>query len=142
MRFYAVGNQYLSSIQQGIQAFHVLGEMAIFYAPRKQLLGASNAEMMYHDWLNNHKTVICLNGGNNAALTDFWYFIHKPDHNTLPYSKFNEDDASMGGMLTSIGIVVPEKIYGIRADDASTWLGLSAWEVELGLRLKKMPTAR
>lgn len=142
MRFYAVGNQYLSSIQQGIQAFHVLGEMAVYYAPRKQLLGASNAEMMYHDWLNNHKTLICLNGGNNAALTDFWYSINNSKNSGLPCAMFKEDEASMGGMLTSVGIVVPEKIYGIKADDASTWIGLTAWEVELGLKLKKMPVAR
>ena len=131
MRFYAVGNQYLSSIQQGIQAFHCLGEMVLEHDFNDQ----------FDDWLSNHKTVICLNGGNNAALTDFWHFLHT-DKNTLPYSKFNEDEASMGGMLTCVGIVVPEKIYSIRPDDASTWIGLTAWEVDLGLRLKKMPTAR
>lgn len=139
MRFYAIGNGYLSSIQHGIQAFHVLGEMAVFYAPRKQLLGPSKAEMDYNAWLNDHKTLICLNGGHDAKLKDLWEFLNVPE-NPYPFAKFHEEN--MGNMLTSIGIVVPETVYGIDLADASTWGTLTPWEVELATRLKRMSTAR
>lgn len=132
MRFYAMGNQYLSSIQQGIQAFHVLGEMV-------SNRGAEDA--IVDEWLHNHKTLICLNGGNNARMQDMWTFLNVPE-NKYPFAKFHEDEQSMGGMLTSIGIIVPETIYGIDLMDASTWGDLTPWEVELATRLKKMPTAR
>ena len=132
MRFYAMGNQYLSSIQQGIQAFHVLGEMV-------SNRGAEHA--MVDEWLHNHKTLICLNGGNNAKMLDMWEFLNSP-HNVYPTARFHEDQESLGGMLTSIGIIVPEIIYGIDLMDASTWGSINAWEVELATRLKRMPTAR
>ena len=132
MRFYAAGNMYLSSIQQGIQAFHCLGEMV---SNRGAEIG------MVDEWLHNHKTLICLNGGNNAKLEDTWEFLNDPQ-NVYPYAKFHEDEQSMGGMLTCVGIIVPKEIYGIDLSDASTWGTLNPWEVELATRLKQMPVAR
>jgi hypothetical protein len=132
MRFYAVGNQYLSSIQQGIQAFHALGDMVSHY-------GAEEA--MVDDWLRNHKTLVCLNGGNNARLNAFYDFVND-DQNPYPFSAFSEDEDSLGGMLTCVGIIVPDKIYKISMDDANTWDGLTPWEIDLAFRLKKMPTAK
>lgn len=141
MRFYAMGNQYLSSIQQGIQAFHCLGEMVNKYPASR--IGEVHANTVFHEWLNDHKTLICLNGGNNAKLTEMWDFLQGAHHkNSYPWALFHEDDASMGGMLTCVGIVVPEEIYGIDIGDASTWGNLTPWEIDLALRLKKMPTAR
>ena len=138
MRFYAVGNQYLSSIQQGIQAFHCLGEMV-------SNRGSENA--MVDEWLHNHKTLICLNGGNNAKLEEFWDFLYISGHkNPYPFAKFHEDEQSLGGMLTCVGIIVPEEIYtadefdlqGFPTDDPK----LNPWEIELATRLKRMPVAR
>ena len=141
MRFYAAGNMYLSSIQQGIQAFHCLGEMVGKYSASR--IGEVHANTVFHEWLNDHKTLICVNGGNNAMLEDLWDFLNVAGYkNSYPWATFHEDKQSMGGMLTCVGIVVPEEIYGIRLDDASTWIGLSPWEVELATRLKKMPLAR
>lgn len=141
MRFYAIGNMYLSSIQQGIQAFHCLGEMFNKYPSSK--VGEVHANTVFHEWLNDHKTLICLNGGNNAKLEDMWDFLQIASYkNSYPWATFHEDEQSMGGMLTCVGIVVPEEVYGIDLSDASTWGSLSTWEVELATRLKKMPTAR
>lgn len=139
MRFYAIGNQYLSSIQQGIQAFHCLGEMVNQYPKDSDCF----ANKVFHEWLTEHKTLICLNGGNNAKLEDMWDFLQIASYkNSYPWATFHEDEQSMGGMLTCVGIVVPEEVYSIDLSDASTWNNLTPWEVELATRLKKMPTAR
>lgn len=137
MRFYSIGNMYLSSIQQGIQAFHCLGEMTIKYdAPELAV------DSKFYDWLDNHKTLICLNGGNNERLNDFYTFLNSSTYNPYPYTKFHEDDASMGGMLTCVGIVVPEQIYNINIDDSTTYQHLTSWQIELYNKIKRMPTAR
>lgn len=122
---------YLSSIQQGIQAFHCLGEMV-------SNRGAEHA--MVDEWLHNHRTLVCLNGGNNESLNKFYSLI--VDNPEYPVAKFHEDNASMGGMLTCVGIVVPEKIYGIKTDDPLTWTELESWELDIAMQLKRMPLAR
>jgi len=132
MRFYSVGNQYLSSIQQGIQAFHCLGEMVLDY-------GAADPTLT--DWLANHKTLICLNGGNNERLQSFYYFL-VDENNPYLFTKFHEDEQSLGGIITCVGLIVPESIYNFKEDDPTTWDELTPWEIELATKLKRMPTAR
>lgn len=132
MRFYAVGNQYLSSIQQGIQAFHCLGEMILDY-------GA--VDLTLNDWLANHKTLICLNGGNNERLQSFYHFL-VDENNPYLFTKFHEDEQSLGSIITCVGLIVPESIYNFKEDDPTTWDELTPWEIELATKLKKMPTAR
>ena len=132
MRFYTVGNMYLSSIQQGIQAAHCLGEMFLGHRHNDNFI----------DWLNEHKTMICLNGGNNANLLALHTLFTNAQNPGYPVAHFREDEQSMAGMLTCVGIIVPEKIYGIDLADANTWSGLSSWEVELATALKKLPMAR
>jgi hypothetical protein len=130
MRFYAVGNMYLSSIQQGIQAAHCVAEMSRLWMSNK----------MVSDWIVTHKTLICLNGGNNQSLNEFYEFVQYQKQ--FPVAKFHEDEQSMAGMLTCVGIIVPETIYGIDLEDANTWGNLTPWEIELATRLKRMPLAR
>ena len=121
---------YLSSIQQGIQAFHCLGEMI-------RDRGAEVA--MVDEWLHNHKTLICLNGGNNKSLTEFYDMI--VDNPLYPVAKFHEDEQSMGGMLTCVGIIVPERIYEANLEDPA-FTDLFDWELELATKLRRMPLAR
>lgn len=130
MRFYAAGNMYLSSIQQGIQAFHCLGEM---------VKGNSN-NPLFQDWLHNHKTLICLNGGNNDSLNALYVLLRESEY---PVAKFHEDESSMAGMLTSVGIIVPEKIYNTDTADIETALSiLTPWEFNVASALKRLPLAR
>lgn len=63
----------------------------------------------YADWAENHKTMICLNGGVLPDLQDLVYFFEDPN-NPYAWATFNEDE-SLGNLLTSIAIVLPEKIY-------------------------------
>ena len=65
MRFYAVGNMYLSSIQQGIQAAHCVAEMLDRHC-------SSVHQFEVKEWTREHKTIICLNGGDNKSLNDFY----------------------------------------------------------------------
>jgi hypothetical protein len=130
MRFYAISNSYLSSIQHGIQAFHCLGEMV--------LNSADDENNAIYNWLANHKTVVCLNGGNNKSLTEFYELIK--DNTLYPVAKFHEDEDSMNGMLTCVGIIIPETIYKANLDEPDD--SLTPWEFELATRLRRMPTAR
>lgn len=130
MRFYAIGNSYLSSIQQGIQAFHCLGEMVLSHDFNKY----------FDDWLTNHKTVVCLNGGNNAKLNSTYQLLTSKDNIDYPVAKFHEDEDSMAGMLTCVGIVLPEKIYKANLDEPDGTL--TPWEFEIATVIRRMPTAR
>ena len=105
MRAYFFGNYYLSSIQQGIQAAHCLAEMFVLYT-------SGQTAHRLHTWAQEHKTMILLNGGNDAELRE--------KYNTLqflcselqyPCAIFTEDVDSLNCACTCVGFVVPEKIY-------------------------------
>jgi len=97
---------YLSSIQQGIQAAHATHDMFVAYRDRP---GAASDFLW--EWATNHKTMILLNGGYLETMEQLWWFLDYTTDKPYPYAKFHEGTDSMGGMLTSIGIVLPEKIY-------------------------------
>ena len=130
MRFYAVGNMYLSSIQQGIQAAHCVGEMAL------KILGNKYVS----EWLHTHKTLICLNGGNNKSLSDFYDLVRYQSQ--FPVAKFHEDEQSMAGMLTCVGIIVPKEIYEADITDPYLRDRLGDDGFEIARALKSMPLAR
>ena len=130
MRFYSAGNMYLSSIQQGIQAAHCIGEMVLEHTGNK----------MFEDWLSIHKTLICVNGGNNESLNALYDLLSESEY---PVAKFHEDEQSMAGMLTCVGIIVPEKIYTTDLTDIETALvTLTPWEFNIASALKRLPLAR
>jgi len=119
LRFYTFVNFYLSSIQQGVQSFHVLHEMfnkyhaiALNISLRDdQKLAASKR---LRDWSTNHKTLIVLNGGANADIEDTYYKLEELSRSLsfpLPFAKFNEDSKSLGGIITACGCVLPQEIY-------------------------------
>ena len=111
MRAYFFNNMYLSSIQQGIQAAHAVTEMAVRYQRCGD--GFTPAGTMFYQWAEHHKTMILLNGGYASNLQDLYDFIHAGlvNEKSYPYAKFHESEDAMGGMLTSVGVVLPEKIY-------------------------------
>jgi hypothetical protein len=119
MRLYSFVLNYLSSIQQGIQTAHVLQEMNYEYLEcchtskdthllnKHKLLG----------WAKNHKTIIILNGGTRADIQKIYLKLNIICHDLgLPFAKFHEDEDSLGGIITSCCVVVPERLYG-----ALTW---------------------
>lgn len=107
MRLYTFCNYYLSSIQQGIQSAHIIGEM---FAGGVDM-GPATLTVLY-DWAKNHKTMVVLNGGNSADLTDLKYKLSAiADRLYLPCASFREDGQSLNNALTCVGVVVPENIY-------------------------------
>lgn len=109
MRAYFFGNMYLSSIQQGIQAAHVVADMFIKYKSDD----GQQADMLI-DWAENHKTMILLNGGYGETLRGLIEFFDNSE-NPYPWESFNEGKDSLDGALTDVGIILPEKIYDTAA---------------------------
>jgi len=118
LRFYTFVNFYLSSLQQGVQSFHVCHEMFMKY----KVLGdaayldkplTSEVKQLI-EWADHHKTVIVLNGGANQDILDKYLFLSRETgafNFTAPFASFSEDDYSLGGVMTAVGIVLPEEIY-------------------------------
>lgn len=109
-RFYSFTNMYLSSIQKGIQTGHAISEMSIedyFHDGNKT----------YKTWANKDKTVIVLNGGNQAMLFDLYNLVKMfGEKHGLPYTKFHEDKQSLNGALTAVGIILPKSVYDTARD--------------------------
>ena len=143
MRAYFFGNMYLSSIQQGIQAAHVTAEMFSKYSGRA---GALSGQLF--EWVEGHKTMILLNAGYGEELYRLGdLFSHQ--ENPYPWAAFSESEEALDGAMTSIGIVLPERIYETmavcrkekinpeyiavhpRAIELGLPTDLSVWEIEL-----------
>ena len=158
MRAYFFGNMYLSSIQQGIQAAHVTAELF-----HKYQVGPGATRTLAHirlmDWARDHKTMVLLNAGYSSEL---WLLRNSfgPDDNPYPWAYFQESIEALDGTFTSIGIVLPERVYetakycresgmppdvfqnGIVGDSHRMPTDLSDWECELINRLNNYQLAR
>jgi hypothetical protein len=166
MRFYGFGNYYLSSLQQSLQAAHVISDISIqsYDSSRQREPGDDNVQdardfanfEQYYEWARDHKTIVLLNGGNSKDLQELFDFIKAGDHE-YPFAKFHEDEQSLGGALTSVGIILPAEIYDTAADDRR--LGgmydprgstirrqgrprLNDWQEELVVRLNRYGLAK
>ena len=111
LRLYSFTNFYLSSIQQGIQTGHAAVELFMRYDPRETFTieAVQTTEMLY-DWAENWKTFICLNGGDSAGVQDMSDFLNDP-RNPYPWAPFNESDPALDGVMTTVAVVLPERIF-------------------------------
>jgi hypothetical protein len=134
MRLYTFTNPYLSSISHGIQTAHVVAELFA-----KTHLYQTQLEL--YNWARHHKTIIVLNGGINQQLRELWDMMELCDH-SYPYAKFNEDDASLGGVLTCVGIVLPASIYSPNPEVPISLDDFSNFDLWLIDNLSKFNTAR
>lgn len=112
MRAYFIGNMYLSSIQQGIQALHCLEEMHVKYKPvvSDYECATSSEHRMLYEWGEDHKTVVLLNGGFSSSLLELYMFMES-EQNPYPFAKFHEGQDALDGALTCVGIILDDKIY-------------------------------
>lgn len=109
MRYYGFCNFMLSSVQQGVQNFHVCHELF-----NKYLVSSSGAAKVLYDWSTDHKTAVFLNGGNAAGLRAVYAQLTSfGDELCLPYAKFHEDEDSLDNTMTACGIVVPTAIVDL-----------------------------
>lgn len=125
MRCYHFGNFYLSSIQQGIQSAHAQMELFVKYQdtginyvedyqPTIDEIEYQQKVDDLYDWAENHKTMVCLNGGALQDLKNIEELMESLE-NKYPWSTFYEDEYSLGAILTNIAIVLPEQIYDTAA---------------------------
>ena len=135
MRAYFWGNMYLSSIQQGIQSLHCLSEMYIKYRVEKKGWSTDSCDMLY-EWGKNYKTVVILNAGEMSALEDVEDLIGS-DENPYAWTSWSESPESLNGALTSVGIILPERMYKAAREKKKYWRNwenrqkLTPWEIEL-----------
>jgi len=108
MRAYFFGNLYLSSIQQGIQSTHVVSDMFVKYKTISE--DSDPKQIMLWEWAQNHKTVILLNGGFSKTLHEMIGFFDD-EENPYPWTEFHEGKEALDGVLTDVGIILPQKIY-------------------------------
>jgi len=107
--YFFVNNLYIRELQWGLQSLHCLGELHNKYLP-----DSGEAYETLRDWEQNYKTVIFYGAGNAAGLNDVYNkFCDIDKFNGLlyPFAKFHEDEESLGGCITSVGIVLPAKVY-------------------------------
>lgn len=102
MRAYFWGNFYLSSIQQGIQALHTLGNIFVKY----DQIGKDDKLTMTYEWADNHKTVVVMNGGDSADLQEIAEIVG--GQKTYPWATFEEEGIS--DALTCVGIIVDNRM--------------------------------
>lgn len=124
---------YLSPIQQGIQTAHAVHDMFVKYGSgmfQSDIRGVSYG--LLTDWAESHKTIIVLNGGNSLILEQSYDRIAKAaDKVGFPYVKFHEDDQSLNGALTCVGVVLPESVYTLNVEEAINDPVVSREEIQL-----------
>jgi len=122
LRFYTFVNFYLSSLQQGLQSGHCIHELFLKYRPEDSddtnefapAPKSSKEEERVYDWAEYHKTMIILNGGAHEDILAKYEFLENNAAELsfpAPYDAFCEDQYSLGGLMTCVGIVVPEEIF-------------------------------
>jgi len=145
LRLYTFTLYQLSAMQQGIQAAHATVELAMKCYREQGMLRQGTNWTLYQDWATNWKTMVCLNGGDLNELRELYEFFCRHDR-TLPWAEFFEDE-SLGGCMTSIAVIVPERIFAtvaaLRKRDTSIILTqFSEWESEFIDRLVSTGLAR
>jgi hypothetical protein len=145
MRLYTFGNYYLSSIQQGIQAAHLVADMFVNYQHPK----SAGPDSALYEWADQHKTMVCLSGGNHADLTELYMALRPMGAEIgLPVGIFYEDGISLNRAATVVGIVVPARVYEFAAElnrDSTinyTDRGLTTTENQLAEIIRLRPLAR
>lgn len=88
----------LSSIQKGVQSSHCITD----------LTRLTEKNPIAKQWADYDKTVKFLDGGNTEKLMEtkdllFDFF----EESNIPWARFAEDYATLGGILTSVGVILP-----------------------------------
>ena len=112
LRCYTFTHFMLSSIQQGIQSGHASMELVNKYMIDQSWVNEVVEQVA--DWVSNHKTIVCLNGGNSNGVRDIKGFLDsgmQSGQNTFPYAAFFEDEQSLDGALTSVAVILPARIF-------------------------------
>jgi hypothetical protein len=163
LRLYTFSNMYMSSIQQGIQSAHAVAEMFTKY-PHE----GNEIDAYLWKWAKQHKTMILLNAGYSSEIRTLVEFF-VDTNNPYPWAPFFESEEALDGALTTVGIILPEKIFvgaaqirggttdeqdacrekfieWSKTNDAGTFddtsCTLTDWELDMMLKLNKYGLAK
>ena len=132
--YFFTNNVYMSQIQLGIQAAHCATTM---FAEAVERGIDTECFSMMQTYATQFKTKIILAGGNCQSLQNIYNrivdsarFSYQYENfancsltcsfdeylaEYYPFAKFHEDEESLNGALTCVGIVVPQAIYEFAA---------------------------
>jgi len=115
LRAYFFNNMYLSGIHAGIQAQHCTAAMFVNYPNDRISLGefGDRAVNTLYSWANHHKTTIILNGGYASNLYRILNIV-AIDSNPYPWGVFCESEEALNSCITSVGIILPEKVFNYK----------------------------
>lgn len=105
MRLYSFSLTQFKPLHQGVQNVHSAVELFVKYANPAE--DVQKYDMLV-SWATNHKTVIFKDGkfaGDLVALKDALKDC------PYPWASFNEDMHTSFGIMTSISVVLPAKVY-------------------------------
>lgn len=99
---------YMSQKQWGIQTAHVTSTLM---AKARQHPAMDQAAM---EWANHSPTIIMCKAHNVAELLRLERDIGSLAENLhLPFAAFREDQDSLGGVITCVGVLVPEEMFSL-----------------------------
>lgn len=109
-RSYVWLNRYLSSIQKGVQAYHVLAQMTLI-----EKYGINDPRpTIIETWATEDETAVFLDGGFGPELSDNCDAAQRVCLTLkLPFGAFSEDLNYPGdrAFFTGFGVIVPENIW-------------------------------
>lgn len=99
-------NVAMNALQCGLQTGHCVSEMFVQY-PGNEVV---------KDWAENHKTIIIFKGGPSGSLRYIHRILQRYQEIVsrrysveIPVVKFNEDEFTMDGMLTTTAFILPNR---------------------------------
>lgn len=96
MKLYIFVFSFMSTIQKGIQAAHVVTELLTKY----------DSDEVW-DWAEEDKTIVLLEGGNYSDIRLIREFADKSE---FASAEFVEDYATFNGMTTAVAVLAPADI--------------------------------
>lgn len=106
-RLFSFTNSWLSDLQKGLQTAHVVGALWKKYAIDADLKYPYMESSLLNCWLGFENTIIIYKSGDCATLRSISYLLHI-EYNPYPWASFHEDENSLNGALTAVGIILPE----------------------------------
>lgn len=144
-RLYCFNNMYLSGIQNGIQAAHAAVDLVSKYID--PLNNWSNLTTNIVGQWTYDKTMIVLSAGDSEVMEQIYNHMILQDitgegnDEQYPWAAFRED--GMDGLLTSIAVVLPKKMYDPELNpDGTVRFTFTPWEIALREFIKKSSLAR
>ena len=133
-RFYAFNNMYIAGIANGIQADHAKDEiwLNVLGDPKAPVCDGLTKLGFMKDFAKFHKTTIILSAGDHDFLSDIYATLFLDKANPYPHGIFREP--GLNHAITSIGIVIPERLYDDIAIAFGSALARHGDQWNLGIR--------